>query len=336
VIVREDDCGTNEGVVVDMSKRDDKTYMTNKLLGRVPVREIASKSAKKVYVKKDEEIDYEKLAQILKDDSIERIVVRSPLYCRLKYGICAACYGWDLSAYHRASMGTPVGVVAAQSIGEPGTQLTMRVKHFGGVVMSDVTQGLPRVEELFEVRRPKNLAPVAEITGKVQVSKVEDGYIIRVRNTKVKPAEEREYFVPLTSNILVEEGQQVVVGTQLCEGYLDPKDVLKVSGLLAAQEYLISEVQKVYESQGISIHYKHLEAIKGKVVSITGKANEKGNLFKAIHKKEILEAMQAEHHAEISEEFITLEKPIKEVGEFIIPVEIKGKKSSFTLMVKTL
>jgi DNA-directed RNA polymerase subunit beta' len=121
------------------------------------------------------------------------------------------------------------------------------------------------VEELFEVRRPKNLAPVAEITGKVQVSKVEDGYIIRVRNTKVKPAEEREYFVPLTSNILVEEGQQVVVGTQLCEGYLDPKDVLKVSGLLAAQEYLISEVQKVYESQGISIHYKHFEAIVRKM-----------------------------------------------------------------------
>src|SRR4029079_6540237 len=105
--------------------------------------------------------------------------VRGPIYCRLKYGICAKCYGWDLSSYAIADMGTPVGVVAAQSLGEPGTQLTMRVKHFGGVVMSDVTQGLPRVEELFEVRRPKNLAPVAEITGKVSVEKVEDGYIVK-------------------------------------------------------------------------------------------------------------------------------------------------------------
>src|SRR5690606_26324145 len=109
----------------------------------------------------------------------------------------------------------------------------MRVKHFGGVVMSDVTQGLPRVEELFEIRRPKNLAPVSEIAGKVQVSQVDDGYVIRVRNTKTKPVEEREYFVPLTSTILVEEGQNVETGTQLCEGYLDPKEILKVSGLEA-------------------------------------------------------------------------------------------------------
>lgn len=131
--------------------------------------------------------------------------------------------------------------------------------------MSDVTQGLPRVEELFEVRRPKNLAPVAEITGKVEVSKLDDGYIIRIRNTKVKPVEEREYFVPLTATILVEEGESVIAGTQLCEGYLDPRDVLKVSGLKAAQEYLIKEVQNVYESQGISIHYKHFETIVRKM-----------------------------------------------------------------------
>lgn len=131
--------------------------------------------------------------------------------------------------------------------------------------MSDVTQGLPRVEELFEVRRPKNLAPVAEISGKVQLSKIEDGFVIRVRNTKVKPVEEREYFVPLTATILVEENQTVTAGTQLCEGYLDPKDVLKVSGLENAQRYLISEVQKVYESQGISINYKHFETIVRKM-----------------------------------------------------------------------
>jgi DNA-directed RNA polymerase subunit beta' len=141
----------------------------------------------------------------------------------------------------------------------------MRVRHFGGVVMSDVTQGLPRVEELFEVRRPKVLAPIAEIAGKVQINKVEDGTIIRVRNARTKPVEEREYFVPLTSTLLVEEGETIAAGTQLCEGYLDPRDVLKISGLRSAQVYLIAQIQNVYESQGIAIHYKHFETIVRKM-----------------------------------------------------------------------
>ncbi|HVZ12605.1 MAG TPA: DNA-directed RNA polymerase subunit beta' [Patescibacteria group bacterium] len=261
VIIREEDCGVDEGIPVEMEKRDNETYMTSMILGRVVLKDVVSKRDKKTLVKKGDEVNYEMLAQILADDSIAEIIVRSPLFCRLKYGLCAACYGWDLSAYKRADQGTPVGVIAAQSIGEPGTQLTMRVRHFGGVVMSDVTQGLPRVEELFEVRRPKVLAPVAEIAGKVEVTKVEDGYIIRVRNTKSKPVDEREYFVPLTSTILVEEGENVVAGTQLCEGYLDPRDILKISGLRASQQYLIDEIQNVYESQGIAIHYKHFETI---------------------------------------------------------------------------
>lgn len=265
VIIREEDCGTAEGILVDMSRREDKTYMTNMLLGRVTANDIVNKKNKKIVISKGQDIDHILLDMLIAEEGVSEILVRSPLYCKLKYGMCSACYGWDLSAYKRADIGTPVGVIAAQSIGEPGTQLTMRVKHFGGVVMSDVTQGLPRVEELFEVRRPKNLAPVAEITGKVQVSQIEDGNIIRIRNTKVKPAEEREYFVPLTATILVEEGQNVVAGTQLCEGYLDPKDILKISGLGDSQRYLIAEVQKVYESQGIAIHYKHFETIVRKM-----------------------------------------------------------------------
>lgn len=265
VIIRQEDCGATEGIMVDVSDKDMKDYISNMILGRVVLSDIKSKDSKKVIVKKGEEVDHTALDTILVDKSITEVEVRSPLYCKLKYGICAACYGWDLSSYKRADIGTPVGVIGAQSIGEPGTQLTMRVKHFGGVVMSDVTQGLPRVEELFEVRRPKNLAPIAEISGKVQVAEVEDGIVIRVRNTKVKPVEEREYFVPKTSTVLVEEGQSVNAGTQLCEGYLDPRDVLKVGGIEAAQNYLIREVQKVYESQGISIHYKHFEAIVRKM-----------------------------------------------------------------------
>ena len=265
VIIREADCGTTMGYHVSLENKENLTPLVNMLLGRVALKDIASKKTKKVYVKKGDDIDHEKLNEIFKDDSVTAAEIRTPIYCRLKYGMCAACYGWDLSSYKRADLGTPVGVIAAQSIGEPGTQLTMRVKHFGGVVMSDVTQGLPRVEELFEVRRPKNLAPVAEITGKVSVEKVEDGYIVKIKNTKVKPVEEREYFVPLASSLLITDGEQVVSGTQLCEGHLDPKDVLKVGGLERAQQYLINQIQYVYESQGISIHYKHFETIVRKM-----------------------------------------------------------------------
>ena len=261
VIIREDDCGTTQGYEISLENRENVTPLTNMLLGRVALKDIVAKKAKKVYGKKGEDIDHARLAEILLDDTVLVADIRTPIYCKLKYGMCAACYGWDLSSYKRADMGTPVGVIAAQSIGEPGTQLTMRVKHFGGVVMSDVTQGLPRVEELFEVRRPKNLAPVAEITGKADVEKVEDGYIVKIKNSKVKPVEEREYFVPLASSLLIEDGAQVVAGTQLCEGHLDPKDVLKVGGLERSQQYLINEIQDVYESQGISIHYKHFETI---------------------------------------------------------------------------
>ena len=141
----------------------------------------------------------------------------------------------------------------------------MRVKHFGGVVMSDVTQGLPRVEELFEVRRPKNLAPLAEISGKISIETVEDGIIVRVKNIKVKPVEEREYFVPTAATLLVKDGDTVAAGTQICEGYLDPRDILQVGGLQKSQEYLVDQVQDVYESQGIGIHYKHFETILRKM-----------------------------------------------------------------------
>ena len=262
VIIREDDCGTDKGYEINLDEnRENIGYLTNMLLGRVALKDIVSKKTKKVYVKKGDDIDHIKLHAILNDENVSVANIRTPILCNLKYGVCAACYGWDLSTYKRADMGTPVGVIGAQSIGEPGTQLTMRVKHFGGVVMSDVTQGLPRVEELFEVRKPKNMAPVSEISGKAEIEKVDDGYIVKVKNSKVKPVEEREYFVPLASSLMIEDGEQVSAGTQLCEGHLDPKEILKVSGLVEAQQYLIDQIQHVYESQGIAIHYKHFETI---------------------------------------------------------------------------
>jgi len=121
------------------------------------------------------------------------VILRTPLLCALPYGLCASCYGWDLSTKKRVGLGVPVGVMAAQSIGEPGTQLTMRVRHYGGVVMSDVTQGLPRVEELFEMRTPKNMAAISEITGKVKIETTDEGHRIHIKNTKIKPIEEQHF-----------------------------------------------------------------------------------------------------------------------------------------------
>jgi DNA-directed RNA polymerase subunit beta' len=160
------------------------------------------------------------------------------------------------------TLGDPVGVIAAQSIGEPGTQMTLHGKRgaisAGGV---DVTQGLPRVEELFEARTPKLISPLAEISGQVEVVESESGYKVRVRNTSVKPVDEREYVIPLTAELKIADGDLVTVGTQLAAGSLDIKEVLEVRGLRGAQEYLVEEIQAVYESQGVPIHDKHFEVI---------------------------------------------------------------------------
>jgi DNA-directed RNA polymerase subunit beta' len=151
-------------------------------------------------------------------------------------------------------------VIAAQSIGEPGTQLTMRVKHAGGIVGLDVTQGLPRVEELFEARPPKNLAPIAEISGKAMVEETKTGYVITITTTS-KPKESINYTVPLTSIIRVKNGDLIAAGTQISSGTLDIKELLKIRGIHQAQKYLLDEIQKVYESQGIRINDKHFEVI---------------------------------------------------------------------------
>ncbi len=264
VIIRDEDCGTTEGIVIKANEADRTAAFGDRILGRFAATHIVSKKNKKELVKAGEEITEDKVKEIL-DNEIDEVVVRSPITCKLEYGICVKCYGWDFSNRRKVDLGVPVGVVAAQSIGEPGTQLTMRVRHFGGVVMSDVTQGLPRVEELFEMRTPKNLSPITDIAGKVSIETTEDGYIVRVKNSRVKPNEEREYFVPLASTLTVSDGDEVGVGTQLAQGYLDPKEILKVKDLLDAQRYIINEAQKVYESQGIVINDKHFEVILRKM-----------------------------------------------------------------------
>lgn len=264
VIVREEDCGTQEGILIRKNETEIMTPFVNRILGRVVAANVVSKKTKKVILDRGEEITEEKVKQIAENNVLE-IVARSPITCRLKYGICANCYGWDFSTRRKVEVGVPVGVIAAQSIGEPGTQLTMRVRHFGGVVMSDVTQGLPRVEELFEMRTPKNLAPISEVIGKVKIETTDDGYILRIKGTKAKLIQEKEYFIPRASKLTVLDGDEVKIGTQIAQGYLDPKEILRIKGLTDAQRYIITEAQKVYESQGITINDKHFEVVLRKM-----------------------------------------------------------------------
>ena len=201
---------------------------------------------------------------MLTKNNIEKVVVRSPLFCHSPYGVCQKCYGVDLSTNKAVDIGVPVGVIAAQSVGEPGTQLTMRVRHFGGIVISDVTQGLPRVEELFETRTPKIVSPIAEISGKATVQEDTDKEVYSVKiasSDKDSNIKEQEFIIPMSQKLKIKDGDLVASGTPLSEGYLDLNDVLSIRGLRSAQIYLLDEIQKVYESQGIAIHDKHFEVI---------------------------------------------------------------------------
>lgn len=262
-ITRIDDCGTTEGW--EISRHEDRQApFTNRLIGRFAATDILAPNSKKVLIAAGEEIT-EKNAKLLDEHGVEKVLVRSPLTCQSPVGLCVKCYGRDFATNALVEKGMPVGVVAAQSIGEPGTQLTMRVRHAGGIVGLDVTQGLPRVEELFEVRTPRVLSPIADIAGKAEVAETDSGFKVRVRNTMIKPPEEREYVIPLTSELKVTDGQLIAAGDQLASGNLDIKEVLQVRGLRGAQKYLITEIQRVYESQGITINDKHFEVIVRKM-----------------------------------------------------------------------
>ncbi len=264
VIILSENCGATEGITIAVGEPERTTAFTDRIIGRILAQNAVSKKTKKTVLKAGSELNEEHV-KLLLDNEVDEVVVRSPMTCKLPYGLCQNCYGWDFSIKQKVHTGVPVGVIAAQSIGEPGTQLTMRVRHFGGVVMSDVTQGLPRVEELFEMRTPKNLSPISEVTGKVKVETTDDGYRIQVRNTRIKPIEVQEYFVPLAATLNVKDGDEIVAGMPFAEGYLDPKEVLKIGGLLQAQRYIITETQKVYEAQGIAINDKHFEVILRKM-----------------------------------------------------------------------
>ncbi|MEK9146836.1 MAG: DNA-directed RNA polymerase subunit beta' [Patescibacteria group bacterium] len=261
-IIRLADCGTREGIAITAADRRQTPYVT-RLIGRIAALDITGKS-KKTIVKAGEEITEEK-AQEIEKAQITTVLARSVLSCEAKYGFCAKCYGRDLATRQLVEIGTPAGVIAAQSIGEPGTQLTMRTFHTGGIVGLDITQGLPRVEELFEARTPKYAAQISEITGRVKIEESPEGFKIIIKSTGLKPPVEKEYFVPPTGELTVSDGQLTTAGTSLSSGYLDVKEILAISGLRESQKYIIAGCQEVYESQGVPINDKHFEVIVRKM-----------------------------------------------------------------------
>ena len=265
MVIREEDCHDEEGIIV--SKQDSKAIGQNflfKIVGRMILENI------KGICKKGDLIDWQIANAIVDNPEIEKIQIRSPLSCKTPGGICQKCYGWDLGHNHLVQMGEAVGIVAAQAIGEPGTQLTMRTFHTGGVAEGgDITQGLPRVEEVFESRVPAGKAVISQVAGKVLEITPERVVKIKIDESKEKPKkskdgkklEELEYKIPPKRALWVEQGQAVNKGQQLCEGNLDLKELFKATGVQETQRYIVKEIQRIYVSQGAIIHDKHVEVI---------------------------------------------------------------------------
>jgi DNA-directed RNA polymerase subunit beta' len=262
VIVREEDCGTDRSLPLKIAERD-----SSGALAKLPNIENTGTGRT---IAEDIEVDGTVLAKV-GDDTTETLLDRlvgagvdsirtfSVLVCEAKIGVCAKCYGRSLAAGKLVDVGEAVGIVAAQSIGEPGTQLTMRTFHTGGVAGSDITHGLPRIQELFEARIPKGMAPISEVEGRVKVEETE-----KTRKIVVVPddgSEEIAYQVPMRSRLLTSDGGRVTVGQQLIAGAVNPHEVLRILGSRAVQLHLVHEVQEVYRSQGVSIHDKHIEII---------------------------------------------------------------------------
>jgi len=261
VIIREDDCGTHEGLEIFDIKSGNQVIegLHERLVGRYLVDDFCDKETGEVLVSKDKMMD-EHDADIIVNAGTEKITIRSILGCRAKHGVCKKCYGSNLANGMPVNVGEAVGIIAAQSIGEPGTQLTMRTFHTGGVASAeDITQGLPRVEELFEGRKPKSLAIISEIDGVVRFEEIKNNRHAVVFNPETQ--EEKQYLIPFGFRVKVEEGQQIKAGDKITDGSVNPHDILAILGANAVQDYLISEVQSTYRLQGVDINDKHIEVI---------------------------------------------------------------------------
>ena len=266
IIVREEDCGTTQGVLVSAFK-DDKDGIIeplyDRIMGRFTSKKVINPETKELIVDKNELIT-EAIADKIIKAGIEEVEIRTALTCRTNHGVCQKCYGRNLATGNIVEIGEAVGIMGAQSIGEPGTQLTMRTFHTGGVAGTDITQGLPRVEELFEARMPKGKATIAEIDG--VVSKIEDAngkFKVYIKNDK----EVREHVTLYGAKLRVEKGQEVSAGDRITEGNVSPKELLVVTDPNTVQQYILKEVQKVYRSQGVDINDKHVELIAKRMIS---------------------------------------------------------------------
>ncbi|TML87227.1 MAG: DNA-directed RNA polymerase subunit beta' [Actinobacteria bacterium] len=273
VIIREEDCGTEEGVQLPINVPEGlNKSLTGRTLAEDVHKPLASgKPGKTLLAERGEELTMPRLREIISQlgehaDTVTTLPVRSVLKCKADTGVCRACYGTFLATGEMCEIGDAVGIIAAQSIGEPGTQLTMRTFHTGGIAGADITHGLPRVVEIFEARNPKGAAALAEIGGRVDIEETERGQIRIVIvpdgvDEKGEPLPEKEYLVPRRTRLLVTKGQVVEPGDALHEGSLNPADLLRLKGYTATELYLVGEVQKVYKSQGVEIHDKHIELI---------------------------------------------------------------------------
>ena len=265
VIIREEDCGAEAGIVVSDIRdgADIIEPLKKRLVGRFPVHDVVDPASGEILAYSDVMMTNE-TAQAIVDAGITEVEIRSILTCKSKHGACAKCYGQNLAHGGVVGIGEAVGIIAAQSIGEPGTQLTMRTFHTGGVASAeDITQGLPRVEELFEGRRPKpkHLAILTEISGTVHIDDTKKNRYAVISGTVDGEPRECSYLIPYGVRLRVSEGAHVEQGDMLTEGLCNPHDILAVKGKLAAQNYLIQEVQRVYQMQGVDINDKHIEAI---------------------------------------------------------------------------
>ena len=265
VIIREDDCGTSIGIEVYEIKNGNEMIerLTERLTGRYLVEDLRDEVSGDLVMSKNRlmnELDAKKVNDYMDSKKMTHIAIRSVLNCKAKQGACAKCYGANLANGNLVAVGEAVGIIAAQSIGEPGTQLTMRTFHTGGIASADdITQGLPRVEELFESRRPKNAAIITKISGKVRMEEIKKTRNVIV--TDEETAYEEFYPVPYGFKIKYKEGDYIEAGDAITEGSVNPADVLMVKGQQAVQNYIITEVQKVYRLQGVDINDKHIEVI---------------------------------------------------------------------------
>ncbi len=260
VIIREDDCGTDDGIVVCDIKDGNEIIekIKDRLVGRVVCDNVVNPETGELIVEKNQMISVA-MADAITAAGIESVKIRSVLKCRSKVGVCAKCYGHNLANGEAVNIGEAVGIIAAQSIGEPGTQLTMRTFHAGGVAGDDITQGLPRVEELFEARKPKGLAIIAEIGGRIKITENKKKREVTILNDEI--GDSATYLIPYGSRIKVREDQIINAGDELTEGSVNPHDILAIKGYTAVQDYLIQEVQRVYRLQGVDINDKHIEVI---------------------------------------------------------------------------